>query len=101
MLVHGKHFQPNLMVADNAKSLPKKGVPSRCSTRIGSARKYYTRLEKSAMGKRYNLLQTFLKYGRKKFYNIRPSLKKLVTDKYFLSQHQLSGVYTMAKIALS
>jgi hypothetical protein len=39
------------------------------------------RREKLAKDKRSSLLRTFVNYGRKKFYNIRPRMKKFAEIK--------------------
>ncbi len=46
-------------------------------------------VKRLARDKHYSLLQKFVNYGRKKFYNIGPRLKRLVRDKCF----SLSGLF--------
>ncbi len=60
-----------------ASSLPQSGVPERFSTGIGSGltRKHIPRQEKLAMDNHSSLLQKFVYYGMKKFYNIDPPAK--------------------------
>ncbi len=56
-------------------------MPERDSTEIGSVLscKHQTRLLKFARDKHSSLLQKFVNYGRKKFYNIGPGTVKLAT----------------------
>ncbi len=76
MFVPDKHFQPSLMFASKAGANLGEAL-FRCSTQ-GQApdltSKHLTRLEKLASDKHFSLLQTFVNYGREKFYNIEPNL---------------------------
>jgi hypothetical protein len=62
-----------------AKSLPDRGV----NFRVGSwpYPQDCTRLKRLAFDKHSNLLQTFVNYGRKKFYNIGPSTNRSICYK--------------------
>ncbi len=63
-------YQPSLMFADKATSLPKSGVLERCSFEKALALIASIRLGwKSYPGTKTSL---FVNYGRKKFYNIGP-----------------------------
>jgi hypothetical protein len=57
-----------------ARSLPYSVAPQSFFNRVGSCftNRHWTRLEKLALGKHSSLLQKFVNYGRKKFYNIGP-----------------------------
>ncbi len=70
MSVPGKLFQPNLMFAGKARSLPLSGAPEINST-LGwapdIAPKHQTRLEKLAKDKHPNFGQKFVNYGQKLF----------------------------------
>ncbi len=60
------------MFVGKARTYPNE-APFRCSTlglAPGLALKQYTRLERLARDKHPGLLQKFVSYGRKKFYNI-------------------------------
>ncbi len=50
MFVPGKPFQPSLMFAGKASSLPYIGAPERCFTQVALAlpTKHYTKLERLA-----------------------------------------------------
>jgi hypothetical protein len=66
------------MFVGKARSLSYSEASEKCFTRVGSngTRKHELRLERLAMDKRPNLFQTFVNYGRKKLYNIGPSIYK-------------------------
>ncbi len=53
----GRPFQPSIMFADKARSLPKSVVPERCSSVIGCnlTRKHYTKFVKLDRNKRSSL----------------------------------------------
>ncbi len=72
MLVLGKLFQSSLMFVGKARSLPLSGEPERYFNQIFSG-KYYTRLEKFARDKHFNLVQKFVNYGRKFFIILAPA----------------------------
>jgi hypothetical protein len=69
VFVLGKPFQSSLMFVDEARRPPKRGVPERCFTQVGSSltRKHYTRLERLAKEKYSSLLRESVNYDRKKF----------------------------------
>ncbi len=70
--VPGKRFQHSLMLVGKARSLSYSGAPEKCFTQVSSGLtcKYYTWSERLASEKHSGLLQKFVNYGRKKFYNI-------------------------------
>jgi hypothetical protein len=74
VFVPGKPFQPSQMFVSKARGLPYRGATEVCFTRVGFGLicKQYTFLEWLATHKDYNLVQTFVNYGRKRFYNIGP-----------------------------
>ena len=65
-------FKLTVMLVDKVMGLPLREAPYKFSTWVGSSinHTYYTTLEKLARHKHYSLLQTFVTYHRKKFYNI-------------------------------
>jgi hypothetical protein len=72
-------------------------APERCFTRVGSGLtcKHYTRLERLARDKHSSLLQKFVTYGRKKFYNIVPRCrchKPVFSSSLTLLQNKLEGL---------
>ncbi len=74
MFAPGKPFQPSLLFVGKARSLPLSGAPERCFTWVGSwlICKHYTILERLSRDEHSILLQKFVTYGYKKFYNIGP-----------------------------
>ncbi len=68
MFVLGRPFQPNIMFVGKARSLPLSGAPERYSPAILAN----IRLDRIARNEYSSLLQTFVNYDRKKFYNTRP-----------------------------
>jgi hypothetical protein len=79
------------MFVGKARGLLLSGAPEKGFTQVCSSLtcKYYTRLEKLARDKRSTLLQKFVTYDSKKFYNIGPRLpnrtRKFVLLKHFCS----------------
>jgi len=73
------------MFVGKARGLPYSGPPEKCFTRVddGLARKHWNRLEKLARAEHSSLLQKFVTYGRKKFYNIGHRTTKLFTTVIF------------------
>ncbi len=70
----GKPFQLSLMFAGNARAYPSEAL-FRCSTlwqTPGLTHKLQTRLERFARDNHTSLLQKFINYDRKMFYNIGP-----------------------------
>ncbi len=65
MFDSGKHFQLSLI--GKARRLQKSGAPKRGFSKVGSGLtcKHYSRMERLAREKNYNLLRTFVNYGRK------------------------------------
>ncbi len=64
MLVVGTLFKPSLMLAGEARGLPKSGALERCFTRLGSGltRKHFTRLERLVRDKHSSFFGTFIIY---------------------------------------
>ncbi len=77
MFVPGKPLQPSVMFTIKAEDYLN-GAPLKKSTLIlfnQGYPKHEARLEKLARDKHSSLLQRFVTYGRKKFYNIMPRLR--------------------------
>jgi hypothetical protein len=72
VFVPGKTYHASLLFEGMARSLHKSEQPERSFpwVGLGLTRKHSTRLERLAKEKDSNLLQRFINYGRKKFYNI-------------------------------
>ncbi len=62
------------MFVGKARSVFKSVAPEKGFTQVSSCltHNHYTNLEKLAKDKHSSLFQTFVKYGRKKFYKIGP-----------------------------
>ncbi len=75
------------MFGDEERSLPQRGAPERCFTRVGSglSRKHYTRLERLATDKHLSLLRKSVNYGRKMFYSTGPWCQGLKTHSSYLT----------------
>ncbi len=70
LVIPFKPFQHSLMFVSKART---RSLPlERCFIRVGSSltQKHYTRPKRCAREKHSSLLQAFINYGRKKFYNI-------------------------------
>ncbi len=74
MYVPGKPFHLSIMFAGEAGAYPSGAYFSfsPLGKALGLACKHYTRMEKLHRDKNSCLLQTFLNYGRKNFYNTGP-----------------------------
>ncbi len=79
MFVLGRPFQSSLMFVDKARSLPKQ-----CFNLVGSGltHKHKTRLEMFDRDGHSNLLQIYVKYGRKIFKTL--GLDVVFTTLYYL-----------------
>ncbi len=74
MFVHGKPLQPCLMFEGEAGAYPRMGQ-MKCASPGEAPRltyQHWTILERSIRDEHCSLFQTFVNYGRKKFYNIGP-----------------------------
>ncbi len=75
MFVPAKPSKPNLMFVGKARSLPQRATPDKMFHlgRLQPHSRTFIQLEKLAKDKHSSLLQKFVNYGQKKFYNIGPS----------------------------
>ncbi len=71
-------FQPGLMFAGKAMSLPWTEYLSVFTLTC----KYWTRLESPARDRQPSLIETFVTYGCKKFYDVNPSLHQLLVANF-------------------
>jgi len=64
------------MFVGEVRSLTFRGAPERCFTQVGYGltHKRWTRLERLARDKHSSLLQKYVNYGHKKFYNTGPGM---------------------------
>jgi hypothetical protein len=75
MYASSKPFQPSLLFVDKARSLPYIETHEGCFTWVGSCLtcKHFNILERLSRDEHSCLLQKFVTYDRKKFYNIGSS----------------------------
>jgi hypothetical protein len=84
VFVSGKYYQPTLRFVGKARSLPLNGAIQ--VLHLGRLQPYSRyKLERLAIGQHSNLLQTFVNYGRKKFYDIG-HFSQDYEKKYYMSK---------------
>ncbi len=80
MFFPGKPFKPSLMFVVKVKWIPNKNTFQMLNSRVGSSPYPTPKIRLGWRGfardKHSGLLQTFVKYGRKKFHYIDPKLQR-------------------------